>query len=138
MKKWHRSTRIDVDAPPIFRIPVAAAELDPFIKNAIPVIRSDFPAAMLKLMVLEGPPLWLRSSTITVTSEPVVETPPSVEATAPWPWIVTDVVKEADTIVVPLQVQVPDGTEIMSPSTRWASSWLMAACTSLRPQDVAV
>ncbi len=94
--------------------PLLVAALELFIKIAIPVIRRVFPAITLRSSIEWL--LLLKLSMMTVWSDPVVLAPPSVAETAPMPWIVTEWVKEPARVVVPVQVQVPDGIAIMSPS----------------------
>jgi hypothetical protein len=76
---------------------------------------------MVNDMVEEGRVVFeegaVRLSMMTVWSLPVVEAPPVVAEIAPAPWIVTDVVKVPLRAVLPVQVQVPVGIEMMSPST---------------------
>jgi hypothetical protein len=75
---------------------------------------------------------------IVVTSDPVVDDPPEVDETAPWPWTVTVLVKFPLTPTDPVQVQVPAGMETISPSCAAFTALVTAVCTSDSLQVAAV
>jgi hypothetical protein len=103
--------------------PVGELELEEFSVRAVPVNRNDFPAVVVILNSVPDVVL-LR---MMVWSVPVVEAPPVVAETAPAPWIVTDLLNVTFICCEPVQVQLPAGIEIMSPSAAAACSAVIAA-----------